>query len=120
MTNKTDYSKLSDFEINKRVAEKLELRGIHERAGVVCYTSQGGTSCFFDPCNNPSDAWPVITENSVNIEWGENFMPEFFNLVSANTYHDEKLVAYDVDRNTHSPLRAAMIVFLMMKERDDG
>ncbi|WP_193165671.1 phage protein NinX family protein, partial [Enterobacter hormaechei] len=60
-------------------------------------------------CNNPADAWPIITANKISIYamseadkrggWG------------AEAFHPND--AYSFNDN---PLRAAMIVFLMMQE----
>lgn len=50
------YTKLSDFEINKKVAEKL---GLNFKDGVIV---KNGEWFYFDPCNNPADAWQLILE----------------------------------------------------------
>lgn len=66
----------------------------------------------FNPCNNPVDAWQIITENKISIyaailgdsrgEWGaEASLTEHYH------FHD-------------NPLRAAMVVFLMMQENQNG
>ncbi|EOZ5066865.1 TPA: DUF2591 domain-containing protein [Enterobacter cloacae] len=122
-----DYSQLSDFEINKRVAIALnidmhffipesensfDLEVLPSEMGPIWQTSadmvlqyrpSNGNS--FNPCNNPADAWPIIESNRISIrnryegdwkaenEWGES--------------------RFHVACN---PLRAAMIVFLMMQE----
>ena len=101
-----DYSKLSDFEINKLVAEKLNLRMIHERAGTVCYTSQGGTSCFFDPCNNPADAWPIIANNEISLVY------DGISWTSSSWRDDSRYD--DWKKYPEHALRIAMILFLMM------
>lgn len=58
----------------------------------------------FDPCNNPSDAWPIIVDNEISINrwvlpdsWGADRFGHF-------------------DTRDDKPLRAAMIVFLKMNE----
>ena len=45
------------------------------------------------------------------------FPSEIKELVSANKWHNGKTIAYDVDTDEHSPLRAAMILFLMMQDK---
>ena len=92
-----DYASMSDFEINCRVhAEVMAI------AGLDSFKAK-------DYCNNPADAWPIITENKISIyamsetdargKWGaEAFYP-------SEAYHFND-----------NPLRAAMIVFLMMEE----
>lgn len=117
----TDYSKLSDFEINgliakhtQKVGDFIQSRGltfIHEYGKPV---SGFGALCLgwkeFDPCNSPADAWQIIHDNRIGVipapcygEWkaahravGDDGTPHHF------TQHT-------------NPLRAAMIVFLMMQ-----
>lgn len=120
-----DYSQLSDFEINKLVAKatgtQVEetyqfVNGGEDIAdhmsGIVLMrkiTSNRKHWKLYDPCNNPADTWPIITDNKISIyamseadargKWGaEAFYPN---------------EAYHFNDN---PLRAAMIVFLMMQD----
>ncbi len=116
------YEEKTDFQINKAVAEHLGMRtdknllpaktldfGYNERypatvwAGnpdeaweQVCYTQEA------------SDAWPIILNNKISINasvtsnnWEANHNLGFANWISAS------------DEN---PLRAAMIVYLMMQD----
>lgn len=61
------YTELSDFEINKKVAEKVF--GEDEYEYEVECTQYGVTinDDIFDPCNNPSDAMPIIIENEISM-----------------------------------------------------
>lgn len=115
-----DYASMSDFEINSAVHnallsepysmlfmgnDRIEWTSKDGRRIVtdrVPYTKNG----VHDYCNNPADAWPIITENRISTiyldenEWG---------------------CRGDGDKNTcrainSNPLRCAMVVFLMMKE----
>ena len=59
-----------------------------------------------DYCNNPSDAWTIIVANRINVyaSEGPDFMPWMAGcggMVASN----------------RNPIRAAMIVFLMMQEQ---
>ncbi|HCT3534822.1 TPA: DUF2591 family protein [Enterobacter hormaechei subsp. xiangfangensis] len=102
-----DYSKLSDKEVNRKVQIASRLIGSMTGRGVLIV--RDGKWEFFDPCNNPADAWPIITANKISIYamseadkrggWG------------AEAFHPND--AYSFNDN---PLRAAMIVFLMMQE----
>lgn len=102
-----DYSKLSDKEVNRKVQIASNLIGSMTGKGVLIV--RNGKWEFFDPCNNPADAWPIITANKISIYamseadkrggWG------------AEAFHPND--AYSFNDN---PLRAAMIVFLMMQE----
>lgn len=117
-----DYSTLSDFEINSAVHnallsepyfmlfmgnDRIEWTGKDGRKIVtdrVPYTKNG----VHDYCNNPADAWPIIVERKINIEWHEwknsKWMPFALNNATAKSCYDA------------NPLRAAMIVFLMMQD----
>lgn len=61
------YTELSDFEINKKVAEKVF--GEDEYEYEVECTQYGVTinDDIFDPCNNPTDAMPIIIENEISM-----------------------------------------------------
>ncbi|MNE21818.1 hypothetical protein D3C80_1149960 [compost metagenome] len=61
----------------------------------------------FDPCNNPADAWPIIVKYGIGIIPFKNGLSESWDLGNGLINGTVK------DKN---PLRAAMIVFLMMKE----
>nr|UVM95919.1 MAG: protein of unknown function DUF2591 [Bacteriophage sp.] len=96
----TDYSKMSDFEINKRVFS-LVMNGRD-------WNRQG--SGVFDFCNNPADAWPIIVDNGISLECIVVNRHE-------KTWRAQLKPAYVKHRMNHkNPLRAAMIVFLMMQE----
>ncbi|EKD7758624.1 DUF2591 domain-containing protein [Shigella sonnei] len=107
-----DYSKMSDFEINRAVAIAkgfppddcdIAKRG-SPLVGVEWNDDTGYAIKAFDYCNNPADAWPIIVENGIGIKKQSNGMwcatrqgglyPQ---------YHE-------------NPLRAAMVVFLHMQE----
>lgn len=95
-----NYSELSDFEIN---------------AMVEAYDKPSSPKNY---CGLVEHAWPIITANKINIEWGENAATDLIGRVSANCWHiGDKVLAFDVDTNEHSPLRAAMVVYLMMQEQ---
>ena len=104
----TDYSKLSDFEINKRVDDILHppSTNFHHVKGYNKHY-----------CSNPADAWYVITENKINIAFdcNENEWVAWGNFEFDHCGWDminEPSIHY-----SHSnPLRAAMIVFLQMQE----
>ncbi|EPJ1624439.1 phage protein NinX family protein [Providencia stuartii] len=103
------YTELSDFEINKKVAEKLGLAYEVTRYGVVTRMSNKEQWREFNPCNNPADAMPIIIENKLTLsprydsdEW----------ISESLFYHD----IYSVNKNLY---RAAMEVFLMMKDAEN-
>lgn len=67
-----DYSALSDFEINKRVAIALELNPYYEDGS---YSNDGlfvvtrGPRCLgrWNPCNEPHQAWPIIVNSNISL-----------------------------------------------------
>jgi hypothetical protein len=104
-----DYSNISDNEINEMVAD---LRGgyagnVHGSETAVKVSDAATNGLFYmevDYCNNPSDAWPIMDEHKiglvfVNGEWrASSVFAGYHELSDANA------------------MRAAMIVYLMIKE----
>lgn len=97
-----DYSKMSDFEINRRVFN-------HVMTGRN-WDKQGKGS--FDFCNNPADAWPIIVENNISLIL-DNPSSAMATSNCVGWYSDEEPPIHASNQN---PLRAAMTVFLMMQE----
>jgi len=115
-----DYSKMSDFEINKLVATTTgakvresfafvntgeDISGHYQEKVLVREITNNPThwKCY-DPCNNASDAWPIIVSKRISIN------PVLHTKWMAEDYLEE---ISHIDTN---PLRAAMIVFLIMQE----
>ncbi|CVF68801.1 phage protein NinX family protein [Serratia marcescens] len=105
----TDYSKMSDFEINKLVGIQL---GVSPRKTICFISYKESDDIWPDYCNNPADAWPIIVENFIAI-----LPPKDKRDINAAwvAYDDENSESGKMDPN---PLRAAMIVFLMMKDAE--
>ena len=114
-----NYKEMSDFEINKAV---FFLSGIDYEDVIVSPQKVTGSSIQygdganwyeFDPCNNPSDAWPIIVKNNIAIE------PEATAFIDKPTGNwiatDFNIHFQHKDKN---PLRSVMVVFLMMKEKE--
>ena len=117
------YRDKSDFEINKAVAEYYLTREyrfnsadeIVELIDIDLSCEFGGKINLvdtqvvgtFDPCNNPADAMPIVIESGISLisdwneigVWGATYQPWW---TSENK----------------NPYRAAMEVFLMMKEAE--
>lgn len=105
------YSDKSDFEINKAVAE-IYLHGKYllseENQEVYFGGMDGGDflpNGYFDPCNDPADAMPIINEYGISL-----------------VYQDRQFQFATNDGNIEcsisNPLKAAMIIFLMMKDAE--
>jgi hypothetical protein len=100
---------MSDFEVNKRVAE-LYLNAIkafkaNDRDESVTVIGRA-TYSNFDPCNNPSDAWPIIVENRIAINPYDDVSQGWFATTDTSFFVDDK-----------NPLRAAMICYLILVDK---
>ncbi|EOU4995180.1 phage protein NinX family protein [Morganella morganii] len=105
------YRDKSDFEINKTVAEckyGIGCTGKTQGGDVIVFTDS--FTAVFDPCNNPADAYPIIFENKININFRESIKTGVMAELSGWSG------VYSINEN---PLRAAMEVFLMMKDAEN-
>lgn len=114
-----DYNKLTDFEINSAVHNYLmenpykiyflgedKIRWVRGDTDVVTDKIPYKKGTLSDYCNNVSDAWKVIVENRIFI--GPIFVSDWCATSECDSYRS-------INKN---PLRAAMIVFIMMKESE--
>lgn len=116
----TDYSKMSDFEINKLVAiatghkqlGSLGWRGLKDGEFNEVMVRGPLKIDGFDPCNNPADAWPIIVANNIDIIQDNGQGCALATKSAIQMFHGDD-VHISQDEN---PLRAAMIVFLMMQD----
>ena len=94
-----NYEAMSDDEINYEVAK-------HSFDAAWLERHYGKEGMIPDYCNNVEDAWQVIFDNKITV-----FIP--------NDTHDDSLWMAELDEFhffDKNPLRAAMIVFLMMRD----
>ena len=107
-----NYEDMSDFEIKHAVA-RIVLRARRDCEEIYCNQvtgecrwADGANWHNFDPLSNPSDAWPIIVANRINVyaSEGPDFMPWMAGCGGFMV-------------SNKNPLRAAMIVFLMMQEQ---
>ncbi|AIB07066.1 NinX [Salmonella phage 9NA] len=106
----TDYSKLSDFEINKKVDDILHPPYTNLRH-VKGYNKHY--------CNNPTDAWSIIVANKISIvSLNDKWIAAPVDTVIDGITGDFDVCFYASDSAVTdvNPLRAAMIVFLQMQE----
>lgn len=112
----TDYSKMSDFEINGAIAKQIGGEILFDEYGapyrlapcaISAYSGIDFDEVDFDPCNNPADAWPIIEQNYISLTF-DGISWDASSALSEITYNAWKTHPYQ-------PLRLAMIVFLMMK-----
>ena len=117
-----DYASMSDQQINQLVGaivsrDGLSIIAYSGNAVIHEYSDCGDFKgiCLgwkvFDPCNNPADAWPILLENDISL----HFNYEEWDTCTAHAGREEML-EYEFSTFHANPLRAAMVVFLMMKE----
>ncbi|EMM6385955.1 DUF2591 family protein [Morganella morganii] len=104
------YRDKSGFEINKAVAEVLIqsgfIIGIEYYDKHILVTDKYANNYPFDPCNNPADAMPIINEYGISLMYKER---EFQVATNDGNYYC----------CMSNPLKAAMVIFLMMKEAEN-
>lgn len=106
-----DYASMSDAEINASVAkimfevnEGIATPYSHRPDAYIYHLN--GLHSVKDYCNNPSDAWPIIVENKISNQY-DYVTDEWTASCAGEMYYHHKC---------DKALRAAMVVFLMMKE----
>ena len=107
-----NYEEMSDLQINLLVASAIGVDAAENSGvvfGAVKHEGDNVVSVMgvVDYCNNPSDAWPVIFANRINVYASEG--PDFMPWIAGCT---------GFVSSNKNPLRAAMIVFLMIREQD--
>ncbi|HHN8315645.1 TPA: phage protein NinX family protein [Morganella morganii] len=127
------YRDKSDFEINKAVAVYLGYTAKYENESVTVFRNNNGGmplvvsatadgSDNFDPCNNPSDAMPIVIENGISlIKEDDHYIAASTDVGIEGYIGAPELMLYGLgwlskDKN---PYRAAMEVFLMMKDAEN-
>ncbi|AWX00843.1 hypothetical protein DPF84_03380 [Enterobacter hormaechei] len=119
-----DYSQLSDFEINKRVAEVIykdrdglfvarNLPSREEVTIVAEVNSEDICIAAADYCNNAADAWPIIVSNQISLMYEESIGKW---CTGKPYWVDGCEWQLDIDVMEANPLRAAMVFFLMMQD----
>ena len=110
-----DYSEMSDFDLSKMVFlktgkeyEDYEQNPFPDDCTSFCY-GDGVNWHEFD-INNPSDMWPLIVENKIDVCF----------IDSANSWTSFGLTKNKllVESSGDNPLRAAAIVYLMIKDAE--
>lgn len=118
-----DYSKMSDFEINYEVLAVIEPDVEHmqlsadQKSFFHCGHDGNGfyETAIPDYCNSWADAGPIIQKHGITLaffddEWTADFDAYFVDGVEWN-------IGGVADKN---PLRAAMIVYLMMHDKGEA
>lgn len=113
-----DYSQLHDAQINMMVCKALGLE-LSSYARIIMQDDAtillSDNKTLVDYCNNPADAWPIILNNGINVF--TDMIPHGLlgqaraSVISPEPPNSECIIAKDAN-----PLRAAMIVYLMMQD----
>ncbi len=106
-----NHDTATDFEINKQVAKELghEFCVSHhpKSENAIIILSQRPDPV--DYCNNPADSWPIIAGNGINFIFQKDALSNVVGSVCRlSSFWGE----------SSNPLRAAMIVFLKMKDAE--
>ncbi|WP_368869274.1 recombinase [Proteus terrae] len=107
------YNKYTDLQINELVATRLKKKCLLTEESVLAYMDSGYRT--FDPCNNPTDAMPIIIENKICTAF-DVFAEEHDggNWVASPAY------GFANERTRSNNLyRAAMELFLLMKDAEN-
>ncbi|HEK2763148.1 TPA: DUF2591 family protein [Proteus mirabilis] len=119
------YTELSDFEINKKVADKLGLLPylfIANDVGELIWDVPSNDNyhgfiskrgCELDFCYNPSNAMPIIIENLISL------MADMSDGRESTWWCASDISNRITSRYKSNPLRAAMEVFLMTKDSEN-
>lgn len=99
-----DYSAMSDFDIQQAVLHKTWGKHPVRLLGKMMLDIMLSD---YDPCNNPADAWPIITANNIGL------IPYKHNPCA----FDSRKGLINGCVNHENVLRAAMIVYLQMMEQ---
>ncbi|MER1803607.1 DUF2591 family protein [Proteus mirabilis] len=96
------YNKYTDLQINELVATRLKKKCLLTEESVLAYMDSGYRT--FAPCNNPTDAMPIIIENEISM------------IKSSGGWMCCHGSVGQVERE--SLYRGAMELFLMMKDAE--
>lgn len=110
----TDYSQLSDRDIDALVLQKIYGNQASDK-DIMRAWLRGG----FKYTTNPADAWPIITDNQISTMWmtsEKEWCAWAHGDLEEGTWCWENVPDYYFCCESH--LRAAMIVFLMIKDSE--
>lgn len=103
-----DYSKLSDRDIDDLVLQQIYGNQASDK-DIMRSWLRGG----FKYTTNAADSWPIIQENRISVYPQAAYEGSKW----LSSCIDSQL---EVEVSDDNPLRAAMIVFLMMQDEENG
>ncbi|MFT6991870.1 MAG: hypothetical protein ACJASL_003867 [Paraglaciecola sp.] len=104
MTYTINGKQYTEFDINKRCAELMDLKDVHENNGRVFFTSlELQSKRAFEPCSDPTDTWPIIDKC-----WDE----------LTSTVWQDSHIYWDllIDKHNCTKLVAACICYIELNE----
>lgn len=119
------YDEMSDFEISYLVAKAYtdgdvisasDMFPTDNKNAVQIIYKVGISGEYKDYCNNPADMWPIIVDNGIGII-SDNDRSGYY-ATNGWLHHSGAIHADDFECWHENPLRAAAIVFLMMKDAE--
>lgn len=106
-----DYSQLSDRDIDALVLQRVYGNQAKDK-DIMRAWLRGG----FKFTTNAADAWPIIAKHRISIEFDGDHSTEP-QTTWCHTRNLDRTCGTDYQKN---PLRAAMITFLLMQERENA
>lgn len=110
-----NYTKMTDFEINFEVAKAQGYdTQVAQHFGLNGLSTVRTTEKHVDFCNSWADAGPIIEDSKLCLVYEDS--KQFWSACFFDFDNKYKNKVGTTDKN---PLRAAMVVFLMMQEKND-
>lgn len=118
-----NYKNATDAQINEAVtmavgkfkdSDYSSVSGNYHKGHVLnCDYSVG---VVHDYCNNPSYAWPIMMKNKITVIDFFNEYIAVHDIQFNDNEHSDSVADWVLEARHKNPLRAAMIVYLMMNE----
>lgn len=96
---------MTEFEINKKVAEKLGFQAEIRENGTWIFNP---IWFYFDPCNDVSQAWEIMLKYNICVTKGFEYFEAFQNLRIDDNWKSDACIV----KMHKKPLVAAMLCFL--------
>ena len=109
-----NYNDLTDFEINSRAAERQGVGPLDDVRVSDCGGLLFSNYKVYNPCKNPQDAFPIIFENRIEIHPRDIRVSRNKYIKGWGAVPESCSRNYEIFSEGENPLRAAMIVYLMM------
>ncbi|EPG7575936.1 phage protein NinX family protein [Providencia rettgeri] len=112
------HTELSDFEINRRIAEMdTKNRYVYfEKEQTIFRKFSNGQTQQFNPCNYPTDAMPIIIENGISlITEGDGV----YEAIGGMEIYSENSFLCDFSATSERIYRVGMEIFLMKKDAEN-